>query len=76
MKFVQDCVRLFWWLGAAAIPVAQYRFYEYYRRAIECPVYGDCYTTGWEHLLGMELLIAFSAITVGPLFVCYFAIKP
>jgi hypothetical protein len=76
MKTIQYCVRLLWWLGAAAIPVAQYRFYEYYRRAIECPAYGDCYTTGSEHLDGMELLIAFSAVTVWPLFIYYVIVKP
>ena len=76
MKLVLYCVRLLWWLGAAAIPVAQYRFYEHYRRAIECSAYGDCYTTGWEHLLGMELLIAFSVVTVWPLFVHYVVVKP
>ena len=76
MKIVVYLVRLFWWLGAAAVPFVVNGYYHSYRQAIQCPVSGDCYTPGSEHLLGIELLMAFSAFTIWPLFAWYVVIQP
>ena len=76
MKFLRYALRLIWWLAAAYIPVAQYQFYESYRRAIACPASGDCYTLGSEHLLGMELLFFGSAVVLWPLCAWYLLVSP
>ena len=76
MRIVAHCVRLLCWLGAVAVPLLVNRYYHSYRQAIQCPVYGDCYTPGSEHLLGIELLMAFSALTIWPLFLWYVVIQP
>lgn len=76
MKFLRHALRLLWWLSAVCIPVAQFRFYESYRRAIACPASGDCYTPGSEHLLGMELLFFGSAVILWPLCAWYLLVRP
>jgi hypothetical protein len=76
MKFLRYSLRLIWWLAAAYIPVAQYQFYEGYRRAIACPASGDCYTPGSEHLLGMELLFFGSAVVLWPLCAWHLLVGP
>jgi hypothetical protein len=76
MKIAMFCMRLLWWLAAASIPLLNHRFYETYRNTIQCPAYGDCYTPGSEHLLGIEMLVAFSGVAIWPLFVWYVFVKP
>lgn len=76
MKILGHCLRLLWWFGAASLPLFISRYYQSYRQAIQCPASGDCYTPGSEHLLGIELLIAFSALTIWPLFVWYIVVQP
>ncbi len=76
VKTLFRTLRILWWIAAAAIPIAQHRFYESYRKAIECPDYGDCYTDGAEHLLGMELLFTGSALVLWPLCAWYLVIGP
>lgn len=69
-------LRTIWWLGAASVPLLVGRFYGAYRVAIQCPSTGDCYTDGAEHLLTLEFLIGFSAVTVWPLFLWYGVLQP
>ena len=76
MKALAYCLRLLWWLGAASLPVLFGRYYESYRYGIQCPASGDCYTPGSEYLLGIELLIAFAAITIWPLFIWHVLVQP
>lgn len=76
MKYFLLVLRTLWLLAAAYIPIAQHRFYEGYRRAIACPLNGDCYTPGAEHLLGMELLFIGSAAILWPLCVWYLLLRP
>jgi hypothetical protein len=66
---------LLWWLGAASVPLLMNSYYGSYRYAIQCPISGDCYTPGSEHLFGIELLIGFSALAIWPLFVWYVIVK-
>ena len=76
MSILWSCLRLLWWLGAALLPLLLNSYYHSYRRDIGCPTSGDCYTPGWEHLLGIELLIAYAAIVIWPLFAWYVVIQP
>ncbi|MGV8823775.1 hypothetical protein [Methylibium petroleiphilum] len=76
MKILAHLLRLLWWFGAASVPVLISRYYQSYRQAIQCPKSGDCYTPGAEHLFGLELLVAFSALTIWPLFVWYVLVQP
>ena len=76
MKIIAHFLRLLWWFGAASLPVLISRYYQSYRQAIQCPTSGDCYTPGAEHLLGLELLVAFSALTIWPLFVWHVVVQP
>lgn len=76
MKVVVHALRLLWWFGAGSLPFLISRYYQSYRQAIQCPTSGDCYTPGSEHLLGLELLAAFSALTIWPLLVWYAVVQP
>jgi hypothetical protein len=76
MKIIANLLRLLWWFGAASLPVFISRYYQSYRQAIQCPASGDCYTPGAEHLLGLELLVVFSALTIWPLFAWYVVVQP
>ena len=76
MKVLAYFLRLLWWLGAASLPLLINRYYHSFRQAIQCPASGDCYTPGSEHLLAIELLIAFSAFTVWPLFIWHVLVQP
>ena len=76
MNIFAYSLRLLWWFGAASLPVLINRYYHSYRHAIQCPGSGDCYTPGSEHLLGLELLMAFAAIAIWPLFVWYVIVQP
>lgn len=69
-------IGLMFWVGAAIQPFLIHRFIGSYRRAIGCGQPGDCYMPGAEHLLGLQLLLVFSAITIWPLFTWYVIIKP
>ena len=64
------------WRRYNSMPLLINRYYHSFRQAIQCPGSGDCYTPGSEHLLGIELLIAFSAFTVWPLFIWYVVVQP
>ncbi len=76
MKVLAYCLRLLWWFGAASLPLLINSYYQSYRLAIQCPASSDCYTPGSEHLLGIELLMAFSAVTVWPLFIWHVIVQP
>ncbi len=76
MKYLHHAIRTLWWFAAAYVPVAQFRFYKSYWSAIGCPISGDCYVPGSEHLYGMEWLIVSSAAVLWPLCLWYLFIKP
>lgn len=76
MRTIAYCLRLLWWFGAASLPLLINEFYHAYSLAIQCPPYEECYTPGWEHLLLIRGLTAFSALTVWPLFTWYVVVQP
>lgn len=66
MKYLACTLKTAWWLAIAYIPFAQARVYRDFATSIGCPPAGDCYVPGSEHLLGMDILIFFSAVVIWP----------
>jgi hypothetical protein len=75
MKIIAHFLHLLWWFGAASLPVLISRYYQSYRQAIQCPTSSDCCTPGAEHLLNLELLVAFSPLTIWPLFLWHVVVQ-
>jgi len=56
-----------YWAAVGYFPFVLISFWRGYHAAIGCPQNSECYVPGFEHLLGLELMIATAAILLWPL---------
>lgn len=76
MRTVRTALTYVWWIAAAYLPLAQLQFNRKYAAAIGCPVSGDCYVDGSEHLLSLDLLLFYSAALLWPACVWMLIVRP
>jgi hypothetical protein len=69
MTILRASGRALYWIAVGYIPVAIFQFTQRYEQAIGCPASGECYVTGSEHLLYLEMLEAYAAVFLWPLVV-------
>jgi len=76
MKAVGRMLKFGWWLAVGYIPLMLWHFYRDFHAAIRCPVSGDCYVPGSEHLLRIELNAAWSAVLLWPACLWFVVVQP
>lgn len=67
MALLKTIATILYWAIVGYIPISIFRFGRKYAASIGCPESGDCYAPGSEHILSVDLLVAFSAVVLWPL---------
>jgi hypothetical protein len=57
---------LIYWTAVASVPIAVFLVIRNFKADIGCPLSGDCYEPGSEHLLYFEMLFLYAAVILLP----------
>ena len=66
MTVLKSLAAIFYWLIVSALPISILRFGWKYAASIGCPASGDCYTSGSEHLLSIDILFFYGVLVLWP----------